>query len=217
MNFLVERQFHRIACGLKFRFRRVDRRDHYAPAGIDHIFDKAERVAFLFLSLTEKMLRKLRQRFRRKMRTDRVILERGAEFVPDLLIDGINNFLAGKHEKFYRGYVSTLASKLANLERFKTALSQGVVSPFASRSRRLQRVSRNVGVVDSSSYSQALEKIDCSFAEERCGRLGKVSLEIFLAVGNGRRSPLVHQHRWRVVGFGRLLLQHFRESDIARQ
>jgi hypothetical protein len=60
------------------------------------------------------------------MRRNGVILQLCAEFVSDLLVDGINDFLAGKHGKFYRGYVSTLASKVVNWERFKTALLQGL-------------------------------------------------------------------------------------------
>jgi hypothetical protein len=34
---------------------------------------------------------------RRKMRPDRVVLQLRAELVPDLLVDSINDFLAGKH------------------------------------------------------------------------------------------------------------------------
>src|SRR5438093_5240740 len=56
MNFLIERKLHRVPRGLEFRFRRIDRRDHHAPAGVDNVFDKAERVPFLFLRLAEKML-----------------------------------------------------------------------------------------------------------------------------------------------------------------
>ena len=45
------------------------------------------------------MLRQLRQRLSRKMRADRVILERGAEFIPDLFIDRIDNLLTRKHNE----------------------------------------------------------------------------------------------------------------------
>ena len=93
MNFLVERKFDRIARRLEFRFRRVDRRDHHATSGIDNIFDEAQGVPFLFLRLLEKMLRQLRQRFGRKMRPDRVILELCAKLVSDLLVNGIDDFL----------------------------------------------------------------------------------------------------------------------------
>src|SRR6266853_1142135 len=56
MNFLIERKFHSVTRGLEFRFRRIDRRDHHASAGIDNVFDKAQRMRFLFLGLLEKML-----------------------------------------------------------------------------------------------------------------------------------------------------------------
>src|SRR5438552_2528349 len=59
-------------------------------------------MSFLFLGLLEKMLRKLRQRLRREMRRDRVILQLCAELVSDLLVNGVDNFLACKHEQTYR-------------------------------------------------------------------------------------------------------------------
>ena len=48
------------------------------------------------------MLGKLRQRLGRKMRRDRIVLHRGAEFVSDLLIDGVDDFLVGQHKKAFR-------------------------------------------------------------------------------------------------------------------
>ena len=93
MNFLIERKLYRIARCLEFRFGRVDRGDHHAPASIDNIFYETQRVTFFFLGLLKEMLRQLRQRLSRKMRADRVILERGAELVSDLLVDRVNHFL----------------------------------------------------------------------------------------------------------------------------
>ena len=49
------------------------------------------------------MLRQLRQRLRREMRRDRVILHRSAELVPDLFVDRVDDFLARKHSGTYRG------------------------------------------------------------------------------------------------------------------
>ena len=95
MNFLVERELDRIARGFESRFWRIDPRDHHASAGIDNVFDKAQGVTFLFLRLPEKMLRKLGQCFRRKMRRNRIILQLRAEFVPDLLVYRIDDFLTG--------------------------------------------------------------------------------------------------------------------------
>ena len=43
------------------------------------------------------MLRKLRQRLGRKMRPDGVILKLRAELVPDLFVNGIDDFLAREH------------------------------------------------------------------------------------------------------------------------
>src|SRR5438309_7618152 len=99
MNLLVERKFHRVLGRLEFRFRCIDRRNHNSPAGIDHIFDKPQRVTFLFLGLLKKMLRQLRQRLRREMRRDRVILQLRAELVSYLLVNRVDDFLAGKHVK----------------------------------------------------------------------------------------------------------------------
>jgi hypothetical protein len=93
MNLLVERQFHRVARGLELRFRRIDRWDFYASAGIDHVFDKAQRVPLFFLGLFEKMLRQLRQRFGRKMRRDRVILQLRGELVSNLLVNRVDDLL----------------------------------------------------------------------------------------------------------------------------
>ena len=102
MNFLIERKFYRVLWGLEIRFRRVDRRYHDASAGIDHVFDEAQCMPFLFLRLLKKMLRQLRQRLRREMRRDRVILQLRAEFVAYLLINGINDFLTCKHRNKLR-------------------------------------------------------------------------------------------------------------------
>src|SRR5436309_12842265 len=99
MNFLIERKLYRIARCLEFRFRRVDRGDHHAPASIDNIFYETQRVTFFFLGLLKEMLRQLRQRLSRKMRADRVILERGAKFISDLFIDRIDNLLTRKHNE----------------------------------------------------------------------------------------------------------------------
>src|SRR5206468_8159223 len=52
-----------------------------------------------FLGLLEKMLRQLRQRFGRKMRRDRVILQLRAELVPDLFIYCINDLLTRQHTR----------------------------------------------------------------------------------------------------------------------
>jgi len=60
-------------------------------------------VTFLLFRLPEKMLRKLWQRLGRKMRRDRVILQLRREFVSDLLVNSVNDFLARKHGKTYRG------------------------------------------------------------------------------------------------------------------
>ena len=43
------------------------------------------------------MLRQLRERLGRKMRPDRIILQLRAELIPDLLVNRVNDFLAGKH------------------------------------------------------------------------------------------------------------------------
>jgi hypothetical protein len=43
------------------------------------------------------MLRQLGQRLGREMRPDRVILQFSAELVTDLLVNRVNDFLAGKH------------------------------------------------------------------------------------------------------------------------
>src|SRR5437016_5568348 len=71
--------------------------------GIDHIFDEAQGVTFFFLGLLEKMLGQLRQRLGRKMGRDRVILQLRAELVTDLLVNGVDDFLARKHAETYRG------------------------------------------------------------------------------------------------------------------
>ena len=59
-------------------------------------------MSFLFLSLLEEMLRKLRQRLRRKVRTDRIILHRSAEFVSNLFVDRVDNFFAREHGETFR-------------------------------------------------------------------------------------------------------------------
>src|SRR4029077_6570198 len=99
MNFLIERQFHRVAWGLEFRFWRIDRRERHATAGIDNVLNETQRMPLLFLGLLEKMLRKLRKCLRREMRADRVILQLRAELVTDLLVNRVNDFLAGKHRQ----------------------------------------------------------------------------------------------------------------------
>src|SRR6267378_4935780 len=66
-------------------------------------------MTFLFLGLLEKMLGKLRQRLRRKMRRDRVILQLRAELVPDLFVDRIDDFLACKHGKSFRLAILSLS------------------------------------------------------------------------------------------------------------
>ena len=93
VDFLVQGQLDRVARSLELRFRRIDRRNRHASTSIDHIFDKPERVSFFFLGLLEKVLRQLRQRFGGEMRTDRIILKRSAEFIPNLLVDRVDNFL----------------------------------------------------------------------------------------------------------------------------
>jgi len=50
-------------------------------------------MALFFLCLSEKMLRKLRQRLRRKMRRNGIILQLCAELVSNLLVDRVNDFL----------------------------------------------------------------------------------------------------------------------------
>ena len=95
VHFLIERKFHRIPRRLEFRFRSIDRRDYHPPPGIDHILDEAERVSLLLLRLLEKMLGQLPQRLGCEMRRDRVILQLRAELVPDLLVNGVDDFLAG--------------------------------------------------------------------------------------------------------------------------
>src|SRR6266446_6116699 len=97
MNFLIKRKLHRIARGFEFRFWRIDRRDHHAPASIDDVLNETQRMAFLFLGLSKKMLRQLRQRLGRKMRPNRVILQLRAELVSNLFVNGINDFLTRKH------------------------------------------------------------------------------------------------------------------------
>src|SRR5438034_9127808 len=109
MNFLIKRKLHRIPRGFEFRFWRIDRRDHHAPASIDDVLNETQRVTFLFLCLLKKMLRQLRKRLRREMRCDRVILQFCAELVPDLFVDGIDNFLASEHMNFFDGFIILLA------------------------------------------------------------------------------------------------------------
>ena len=58
---------------------------------------------------SQKILRKLGQRLRRKMRRDRVILQLRAELVPNLLIDCVDDFLTRKH-----------VSKLPRITRIQT-------------------------------------------------------------------------------------------------
>ena len=48
------------------------------------------------------MRSELRQRLRRKMRGDRVLLHGRAEFVPDLFVDCFDDFFAGEHKKTFR-------------------------------------------------------------------------------------------------------------------
>jgi hypothetical protein len=93
VNFLVERQFYRVASCLEFGFRRINGRNRHASSGVDDVFDKPQRVALFFLCLSEKMLRELRQRLRGEMRTNRIILKRSAELVSDLLVDGVDDLL----------------------------------------------------------------------------------------------------------------------------
>jgi hypothetical protein len=93
VNLLVERKFHRVSRRFEFGFRRMDCWNHYASSGIDHIFDEPERVSFFLFGLSEKMLRKLRQRFHRKMGRYRIILQLCAELVSDLFVNGIDDFL----------------------------------------------------------------------------------------------------------------------------
>src|SRR5947209_2012104 len=109
MNFLIKRKLHRIPRGFEFRFWRIDRRDHHAPASIDDVLNETQRMAFLFLGLSKKMLRQLRKRLRREMRCDRVILQFCAELVPDLFVDGIDNFLASEHMNLFDGFIILLA------------------------------------------------------------------------------------------------------------
>src|SRR6266576_1482454 len=97
MNLLIERKFDRVARRLEFRFRRIDRGNYDASAGIDNVLDKPQRMTFLFLCLSKKMLRELRQRLRSEMRSDRIILQLRAKLVSYLLIDRINHLLTGKH------------------------------------------------------------------------------------------------------------------------
>src|SRR5439155_8271301 len=94
-------------------------------AGVDHVFNETERVALLFLGLLEKMLRKLRQRLGRKMRRDRVILQLGTEFVTNLLVNSVNDFLTGKHN-----------NSLPRITRMQTERSQVYV--VASRRSRFE-------------------------------------------------------------------------------
>src|SRR5947207_15728286 len=54
--------------------------------------------------LLEKMCRQLRQRLRRKMRRDGVILHGRAELVTDLFVDGVDDFLVGEHKKPFVGF-----------------------------------------------------------------------------------------------------------------
>ena len=98
LHFLVERKLDRGLGRLEIGLRRVDRRNHHPPAGVHHIFDEAHGVLFLLLRLREKMLGQLRQRVRREMRRDRVILHGRAEFVSDLFVDGVDDFVAGQHK-----------------------------------------------------------------------------------------------------------------------
>ena len=141
MNLLVERQFHRVASGLEFRFRRVDRRNRHAPAGIHHVFDKAQRMPFLFLRLPEKMLRQLRQRLRRKMRCNRVILQLSGEFVSDLLVNSVDYFLACKHTE-----------SLPRITRMQTdgwRSCTGMRSQIATTSRRVLPSYESAATTDS--------------------------------------------------------------------
>src|SRR5438046_6713972 len=109
MNFLIKRKLHRIPRGFEFRFWRIDRRDHHAPASIDDVLNETQRMAFLFLGLSKKMLRQLRKRLRREMRCDCVILQFCTELVPDLFVDGIDNFLASEHMNLFDGFIILLA------------------------------------------------------------------------------------------------------------
>src|SRR5581483_11743972 len=88
----------------------VNCRNDHPSAGVHDVFDKSQRVPFLFFRLSKKMLRQLRQRFGGEMRPDGVVLYRSAELVSDLLVDGIDNFLTRKH-----------VSKLPRIMRMPTA------------------------------------------------------------------------------------------------
>lgn len=66
------------------------------------------------------MLRQLRQRLRREMCSDGVILHRSAEFVAYLLINRIDNLLTGEHGKTYRG----LPTFVQRLQRGKRGCKQ---------------------------------------------------------------------------------------------
>src|SRR5437868_4508554 len=61
-------------------------------------------MLLLLLRLLEKMGRQLRQRLRRKVRRDGVILHGRAELVPDLFVDGVDDFLVGEHKKPFVGF-----------------------------------------------------------------------------------------------------------------
>jgi hypothetical protein len=58
---------------------------------------------------SQQMRSELRQRFCRKVRPDRVILQLRAKLVSYLLVNGVDDFLTCEHGKTYRG-----------LRRFKT-------------------------------------------------------------------------------------------------
>src|SRR5688572_32128013 len=54
-------------------------------------------MVFFLLRLREKVLRQLRKRIRREMRRDRDVLQGSAKLISNLLIDGIDYFIADQH------------------------------------------------------------------------------------------------------------------------
>jgi hypothetical protein len=77
--------------------RGFDRGDLHARARVGHELHETHRVVFFLIRLAKEMGGKLRERLAVEMRGDGDVLQHRAELAADLLVDGIDDSLAGKH------------------------------------------------------------------------------------------------------------------------
>ena len=92
-DFLIERKLDCFFRAFEFRLGRLDCGNNDPSAGIDYIFHEAQGVPLFLFGLFQKMAGELGKRFRGEVGADGEVLNRSAEFVTDLLVDGIDDFL----------------------------------------------------------------------------------------------------------------------------